>query len=227
MGLDEKALGTAAAAIAYGMTGVLSMIPALQEIRLERKLNEDKTKLEKNGFHPDLVARHIRDNGAVFIGCGQDTLEPIRQELTQGGIPFISVNSSMIEDEGKRPSYFYTVVIRDIDGERAADLLKDLLKDLGKGSQEQEEELEDEEDLEREIGGQGDAPVESDEEARKTQDGQEEEAQDGLNEEEEDGGEDKEKAKGKPPRNGKRKDTGNAAGLRKRSARRHRGARIP
>ena len=46
MGLDEKALGTAAAAIAYGMTGVLSMIPALQEIRLERKLNEDKTKLE-------------------------------------------------------------------------------------------------------------------------------------------------------------------------------------
>jgi len=51
MGLDEKALGTAAAAIAYGMTGVLSMIPALQEIRLERKLNEDKTRLEKNGFH--------------------------------------------------------------------------------------------------------------------------------------------------------------------------------
>ncbi len=174
MGLDEKALGTAAATIAYGMTGVLSLIPALQEISLDRKLNEDKTRLEKNGFHPDLVARHIHNNGAVFIGCGQDTLEPIRQELTRGGVPFISINSSMIEDEGKRPPYFYTVVVRDIDGERAADLLKDLLKDLDKSAQqqEQEEELEEEEDLEREIGEQEETVEEPD---RESQDGQTEE----------------------------------------------------
>ena len=131
MGLDERALGNASAAIAYGLTGVLSLIPALQEIGLDRKLNEDKMGLEKNGFHPDLVARHIRDNGAVFIGCGQEVLEPIRQELTQGGIPFIFVASSMIEDEGKRPPYFYTVVIRDIDGRRAAGLLEKLLKERG------------------------------------------------------------------------------------------------
>ena len=55
MGLDERALGSTAATIAYGLTGVLSLIPAIQEISLERKLNEDKTKLEKNAFHPDLV----------------------------------------------------------------------------------------------------------------------------------------------------------------------------
>lgn len=210
MGLDEKALGTAAATIAYGMTGVLSLIPALQEISLDRKLNEDKTRLEKNGFHPDLVARHIHNNGAVFIGCGQDTLEPIRQELTRGGVPFISINSSMIEDEGKRPPYFYTVVVRDIDGERAADLLKDLLKDLDKSAQqqEQEEELEEEEDLEREIGEQEETVEEPD---RESQDGQteEEDAQDSLDEEEEPGGEDEdvaeEKAKEKKKAAAKRK----------------------
>lgn len=150
MGLDERALGDASAAIAYGLTGVLSLIPALQEIGLDRKLNEDKRGLEKNGFHPDLVARHIRDNGAVFIGCGQEVLEPIRQELTQGGIPFIFVASSMIEDEGKRPPYFYTVVIRDIDGQRAAGLLEEVLKKRGR-----EDGLEEEEGLERGISDVG------------------------------------------------------------------------
>ena len=50
MGLDERALGSTAATIAYGLTGVLSLIPAIQEISLDRKLNEDKTKLEKNAF---------------------------------------------------------------------------------------------------------------------------------------------------------------------------------
>ncbi len=208
MGLDERALGSAAATIAYGLTGVLSMIPALQEISLDRKLNEDKTKLEKNAFHPDLVARHIRDNGAVFIGCGQDTLEPVRQELTQGGIPFISITSSMIVEEGKRPPYFYTVVIRDIDGQRAADLLKDLLKDLNRKEPEQEEEIEEEEDLERGIGER--ETTGSEEEAEQDdREGREEEqyeAADSLKDRDESGGDDgKEQEKEKKKAIAKRK----------------------
>ncbi|WP_251499097.1 hypothetical protein [Otoolea muris] len=169
MGLDERALGNASAAIAYGLMGVLSLIPALQEIGLDRKLNEDKTGLEKNGFHPDLVARHIRDNGAVFIGCGQEVLEPIRQELTQGGIPFIFVASSMIEDEGKRPPYFYTVVIRDIDGQRAAGLLEEVLKKRGR-----EDGLEEEQDLERGIGDVGLADNSTDPDQEEAQENQQE-----------------------------------------------------
>ncbi len=201
MGLDERALGSTAATIAYGLTGVLSLIPAIQEISLDRKLNEDKTKLEKNAFHPDLVARHIQNNGAVFIGCGQEALEPVRQELTQGGVPFITVASSMIGDEAKRPPYFYTVVIRDIDGQRAAELLKDLLKDLNREGTGREDPQELEEDLEREIGekdpeGDGDKPEEDDgqeewETAEKGLDDAQEEDQ------EEDGGEDQEKEKKK------------------------------
>jgi len=201
MGLDERALGSTAATIAYGLTGVLSLIPAIQEISLDRKLNEDKTKLEKNAFHPDLVARHIQNNGAVFIGCGQEALEPVRQELTQGGVPFITVASSMIGDEAKRPPYFYTVVIRDIDGQRAAELLKDLLKDLNREGTGREDPQELEGDLEREIGekdpeGDGDKPEEDDgqeewETAEKGLDDAQEEDQ------EEDGGEDQEKEKKK------------------------------
>ena len=39
MGLDERALGSTAATIAYGLTGVLSLIPAIQEISLDRNGN--------------------------------------------------------------------------------------------------------------------------------------------------------------------------------------------
>jgi len=130
---DEKAVGAAVVMFAYGMTGVLSMIPAIQEIRLDRKLNEDKTKLEKNGFHPDLVARHVQSNEAIFIGCGQDMLDLVRQGLTQGGVPFITITSSMFKEESKRPPYFYTIIIRDIDEQRAADLLKEFLQEHDKG----------------------------------------------------------------------------------------------
>lgn len=156
MGLEERALGSTSATIAYGLTGILSMIPSLMEISLDRKLNENKTALEKNAFYPDLVARHIQNNGAVFIGCSPEALEPVRQELTQGSIPFITVNSSMIEDESKRPPHFYTVVIRDIDGNRAADLLKGLVKDLSRENGEPDlgEGLE-EEDLERGLDEEG------------------------------------------------------------------------
>ena len=62
MGLDERALGNASAAIAYGLTGVLSLIPALQEIGLDRKLNEDKMGLEKNGFRPCGII-YVRNGG--------------------------------------------------------------------------------------------------------------------------------------------------------------------
>lgn len=197
--------------IAYGLTGVLSLIPAIQEISLDRKLNEDKTKLEKNAFHPDLVARHVQSNGAVFIGCGQEALAPVRQELTQGGVPFITVASSMIGDEAKRPPYFYTVVIRDIDGQRAAELLKDLLKDLDREGMDREDpqELEEEGNLEREIGEEG---PEGNGDGLEPDDGQEEREAEGdgpddaqEEDQEEDGGENQEKEKEKKKAAAKRK----------------------
>lgn len=186
MGLDERALGSSAAMIAYGLTGVLLMIPALQEISLDRKFNEEKTKLEKNAFHPDLVARHIRNNGAVFIGCGQEAAGAVRQELTQGGVPFITVTSSMIEDESKRPPYFFTVIIRDVDAERTAGLLKDIIQDTARdtqGREGQEEEWE-EDDLERKIGEEGPGEAEEGPGPDGQQEGPED-GDDGVDEEEE------------------------------------------
>lgn len=182
MTFDEKAVGAAVVMFAYGMTGVLSMIPAIQEIRLDRKLNEDKTKLEKNGFHPDLVARHVQSNEAIFIGCGQDMLDLVRQGLTQGGVPFITITSNMFKDESKRPPYFYTIIIRDIDEQRAADLLKEFLQEHDKG--EQEYELE-EEDLERQIVGPEDAIDEQEKDSRQEDGGKIQQEEDNQNWEEE------------------------------------------
>ena len=185
MGLDERALGSSATMIAYGLTGVLLMIPALQEISLDRKLNEEKTKLEKNAFHPDLVARYIQNNGAVFIGCGQEAAGAVRQELTQGGVPFITVTSSMIEDESKRPPYFFTVIIRDVDAERAAGLLKGIIQDTARDSQgrEGQEKEWEEDDLEREIGKEGLGEAEEGAELDGQQEGPED-GDDGVDEEE-------------------------------------------
>lgn len=188
MGLDERAPGSAAAMIAYGLTGVLLIIPALQEVSLDRKLNEEKTKLEKNAFRPDLVARHIQNNGAVFIGCGQETAGTVRQELTQGGVPFITVTSSMIADETKRPPYFFTVVIRDVDAERAADLLKDVIQDAARDARGMEAQEED--GPEREIGEEG--PGEAQERQQ-----EESGADDGLADEEEEPEEDGEEKRKK------------------------------
>ena len=125
------------------------MIPALQEIRQDQVLNEDKNKLEQGSYRPDLVARHLHSNQAAVIGCNQDYIDKIRQSLTLRGVPFITVLSKDFPEESKRPNFFYSVIIRDIDGTRVTELLQDLLKEHEKEEPQEELEEEFEEELER------------------------------------------------------------------------------
>lgn len=149
MGLEERGLNTTIVSLTYGFEGLLNMIPALQEIRLDQVLNEDKNKLEQGSYRPDLVARHLHSNQAAVIGCNQDYIDKIRQSLTLRGVPFITVLSKDFPEESKRPNFFYSVIIRDIDGTRVTELLQDLLKEHEKEEPQEELEEEFEEELER------------------------------------------------------------------------------
>ena len=161
MGLEEKVLTSGIAMITAGVSGVLSLIPALQEISLDKKLNEEKMGLETGAYRPDLVARHIRKRGAVFIGCNNEAMMRLREEFVARSIPFVTVETSSIEDEAKRSNFFFTIVVRDVNAKEVIEIVNRLTKEMEQDDQNLEEELNEEiqdteedleEDLEREIG---------------------------------------------------------------------------
>lgn len=161
MGLEEKVLTSGIAMITSGVSGVLSLIPALQEISLDKKLNEEKMGLETGAYRPDLVARHLRKRGAVFIGCNNEAMMRLREEFVARSIPFVTVETSSIEDESKRSNFFFTIVVRDVNSMEAMEIVARITREMEMPDQDLEEDLneeleeseeENEEDLEREIG---------------------------------------------------------------------------
>lgn len=163
MALEDRIASAAVSSVAFSVSGVLSIVPAIQEVFLDRQINKASLAQEmadSNSFRPDLVARHVRDNGAVFIGCERENLDQIREALECSGVPYIAMNSSMVEDAAHRPPQSYTVVIRDVDGDRAADALQEIFEEIRREESptlddqeiDQDADIEEEEDLEREIG---------------------------------------------------------------------------
>lgn len=212
MALEDRIASSAMSSVAFSVSGVLSMIPAIQEVFLDRKLNKASLAQEmadNNSFRPDLVARHVRDNGAVFIGCEREYLDQIREALERSGVPYIAMDSSMVEDAAHRPPQPCTVVIRDVDGDRAADALQEIFEAIrqaeGPAMDEpdisDDADIEEEEDLEHEIGEEEpDAGIEDpDDDSGHDEEGPEAEDDDdwGLDDIDEDEDEDKDSEKEK------------------------------
>lgn len=178
MALEEQGMSSFMRSGMYSLMGLFEIIPALQEIRLEKKYNEEKNAREKAAFHPEIIARYGKRNPMGLLWANQDTIDLFRQRLIAQGIPFVIVSADQIKSPDIHPGGPFVFVVRDIDQERAAKILEDIIKELGQeqeqDGQEQEEEEDREEDYERERTTE-DGPGSSDEEESQDQEEAEEE----------------------------------------------------
>ena len=170
MALEEQGMSSFMRSGMYSLMGLFEIIPALQEIRLEKKYNEEKNAREKAAFHPEIIARYGKRNPMGLLWANQDTIDLFRQRLIAQGIPFVIVSADQIKSPDIHPGGPFVFVVRDIDQERAAKILQDIIKELKQeqeqDGQEQEEEEDREEDYERERTTE-DGPRSSSEEERK------------------------------------------------------------
>ena len=172
MALEEQGMSSFMRSGMYSLMGLFEIIPALQEIRLEKKYNEEKNAREKAAFHPEIIARYGKRNPMGLLWANQDTIDLFRQRLIAQGIPFVIVSADQIKSPDIHPGGPFVFVVRDIDQERAAKILQDIIKELEQsqeqdGQEQEEEEEEDrEEDYERERTTE-DGPRSSSEEERK------------------------------------------------------------
>ena len=170
MALEEQGMSSFMRSGMYSLMGLFEIIPALQEIRLEKKYNEEKNAREKAAFHPEIIARYGKRNPMGLLWANQDTIDLFRQRLIAQGIPFVIVSADQIKSPDIHPGGPFVFVVRDIDQERAAKILQDIIKELEQSQeqdgQEQEEEEDREEDYERERTTE-DGPRSSSEEERK------------------------------------------------------------
>lgn len=154
MALEEQGMSGFMRSGMYSLMGLFEIIPALQEIRLEKKYNEEKNAQEKAAFHPEIIARYGKRNPMGLLWANQDTIDLFRQRLIAQGIPFVIVSADQIKSPDIYPGGPFVFVVRDIDQERAAKILQDIIKELKQeqeqDGQEQEEEEDREEDYERE-----------------------------------------------------------------------------
>lgn len=170
MALEEQGMSSFMRSGMFSLMGLFEIIPALQEIRLEKKYNEEKNAREKAAFHPEVIARYGKRNPMGLLWANQDTIDLFRQRLIAKGIPFVIVSADQIKSPEIHPGGPFVFVVRDIDQERAAKILQDIIKELEQNQeqdgQEQEEEEDREEDYERERTTE-DGPGPSDEEEKK------------------------------------------------------------
>ena len=156
MALEEQGMSSFMRSGMFSLMGLFEIIPALQEIRLEKKYNEEKNAREKAAFHPEVIARYGKRNPMGLLWANQDTIDLFRQRLIAKGITFVIVSAAQIKSPDIHPGGPFVFVVRDIDQERAAKILQDIIKELEQNQeqeqdgQEQEEEEDREEDYERE-----------------------------------------------------------------------------
>ena len=179
MALEEQGMSSFMRSGMFSLMGLFEIIPALQEIRLEKKYNEEKNAREKAAFHPEVIARYGQRNPMGLLWANQDTIDLFRQRLIAKGIPFVIVSAAQIKSPDIHPGGPFVFVVRDIDQERAAKILQDIIKELEQNQeqdgQEQEEEEDREEDYERERTTEDGTGPSDEEEKKPDQEGSEEE----------------------------------------------------
>ena len=73
MALEEQGMSSFMRSGMFSLMGLFEIIPALQEIRLEKKYNEEKNAREKAAFHPEVIARYGKRNPMGLLWANQPT----------------------------------------------------------------------------------------------------------------------------------------------------------